>query len=252
MKPRSRIQVLAIPALLAAGTLAADEPSMLDKLKQGAAETVDKISTGAGSAANAVGQAVDKAAQRANETVEQTRYDLGDAATPAETRQKLDQMAEATLEQLFAKEPNAKRLFEASVGYAVFNTRQVEMLVAAGYGRGVAVDRETGQRTYMKMGSGGVGVGFGIGGFDVKLVILFENAFQFQKFITQGLDATAEAGTMTGERTDQLALRFDSNGRAIFVLTGEGWKVSAKLSGTKYWPDESLNQPQQEPAPAAQ
>jgi lipid-binding SYLF domain-containing protein len=237
------------PALIAATislALAADEPSMLDKLKAGAAQTMEKIGAGTGSAVNAIGQTVDKAAQRANATVEQTQYDLSDGATPAETRQKLDRMAEQTLAQLFEKEPDAKPLYDASVGYAVFNTRQVQMMVAAGYGRGVAVNRETQQRTYMKMGTGGVGVGFGIGGFDVKLVILFETDFQFQKFISQGLDATAEAGTMTGERADKLSLSFDNNGRAVFALTGEGWKVSAKLTGTKYWPDQGLNQDQQQ------
>jgi hypothetical protein len=54
------------------------------------------------------------------------------------------------------------------------------------------------------------------------------------------MDATAEAGTLTGDSKDELALRFD-DGRAVFVLTKKGWKVSAKLTGTKYWPDEGLN-----------
>ncbi|MGB5736741.1 MAG: hypothetical protein WBM40_20110, partial [Thiohalocapsa sp.] len=137
-------------------------------------------------------------------------------------------------------QPNARALFDASYGYAVFDSREVQYIAAAGYGRGVAVNRETDQHTYMKMGSGGVGISFGFGGFDTQYVILFENAFGFNKFVTQGLDATAEAGTITGDSKDQLALRFE-DGRAVFVLTKKGWKVSAKLSGTKYWPDAGLN-----------
>lgn len=91
------------------------------------------------------------------------------------------------------------------------------------------------------MGSGGVGVGFGLGGFATKTVILFETPFAFNKFVTQGTDASAEAGTMTGDQTDQLKFNFNDSGQAIFVLTGDGWKISAKLLATKYWPDQSLN-----------
>jgi len=221
----------------------AAEPSMLDKLKESAAETADKVGAATNKAANAVGGAVNQAVDRANETVEATKQDLGDSATPQQTRVKLDAMAERTLERLFAQRPAARQLFEASAGYAVFDTRQVELLIAAGYGRGVAVDRSSGERTYMKMGTGGVGIGVGLGGFDTQVVIFFENAFSFQKFVTQGLDATAEAGTITGESSDQIALRFD-DGRAVFVLTKEGWKLSAKLAGTKYWPDKALNAPE--------
>lgn len=243
MKHPVRVRsAVAIMALAAGSTLAvADEPTLLEKLKEGAAKTAEQIGTATSAATDAAGKALDKAAESANQTVESTKYDLADAATPEETRAKLDALTEETLEQLFAKEPAAKKLFDESAGYAVFVSRQVEMLVAAGYGRGVAVDRETDQRTYMKMGSGGVGVGFGLGGFATKTVILFETPFAFNKFVTQGTDASAEAGTMTGDQTDQLKFNFNDSGQAIFVLTGDGWKISAKLLATKYWPDQSLN-----------
>ena len=38
----------------------------------------------------------------------------------------------------------------------------------------------------------------------------------------------------------QLAMQFDE-GKAMFVLTGKGWKVAAKLTGSRYWPDDELN-----------
>ena len=220
------------------GTVAAE--SMFDGLKEKAAKAMEKVGETAGATADTVGKATNKAVETASETVESTQNALRDEDTPEQTRAKLDAMAEATLQRLFTDQPDTRALYDASVGYAVFDTRQVQYIAAVGYGRGVAVDNETDQHTYMKMGSGGVGVSFGFGGFDTQIVILFENAFAFNKFITQGLDATAEAGTMTGDSKDQLALRFD-DGRAVFVLTKKGWKVSAKLSGTKYWPDDGLN-----------
>ncbi|MCF7993085.1 MAG: hypothetical protein K9M02_21825 [Thiohalocapsa sp.] len=222
--------------------------SMFDNLKERAAKAAEAVGDTAAATVDAVGEVTGKAVDKLSETVETTKYDLRDEATPAQTRAKIDAMADATLQRLFEDQPAARGLFEASVGYAVFNTRQVEAGLTAGYGRGVAVDRSSGTRTYMKAGSGGVGVGLGYGGFSTQIVILFENAFAFNKFVTQGLDAGAEAGAMTGDDKQQLALHFE-DGRAVFMLTGSGWKVSAKLAGSKYWPDRALNASSGSPTP---
>lgn len=219
--------------------VAESEPSLFDDLKKQA-----------GDAADAVGQAAAKATDQVNETIDTTRKSLRDEATPEQTRAKLDEMSEATLKRLFQDQPATRDLFEASYGYAVFNTRQVAMVLAGAYGRGVAVNRETDAKTYMKMGSAGVGMGFGVGGFDVQVVIFFENAFTFNTFITQGLDATAEATTLAGSDKEDLRVGFQQ-GRASFVLTKDGWQVSAKLLGSKYWPDEALNERAAEAQPAS-
>lgn len=92
----------------------------------------------------------------------------------------------------------------------------------------------------MKMATAGAGLSFGLGGFASQLVILFENSSEFAKFVAQGLDATAEVGAMAGDDKDQLALRFNE-GKAVFVLTGKGWKIAAKLTGSRYRPDDELN-----------
>jgi S1-C subfamily serine protease len=241
MIEHNRPAACALAIALAAGLpAAASAQSMLDGLKEKAAKAAEKVGQTAGSAAEAVGKATNAVVEHANETVESTKEDLRDEPTPVETRAKLDAIADVALQRLFADEPDTKALFASSAGYAVFDTRQAAYVVTAGYGRGVAVNLDSGERTYMKMGSGGVGISLGFGGFDSQVVILFESAFAFNKFVVQGLDATAEAGTMTGEGKDQLALHFE-DGRAVFVLTQQGWKVSAKLSGTRYWPDVALN-----------
>jgi hypothetical protein len=236
-RQRSALLLALLLTLPAAG---ADTGSMLRGLKDKATEAAGQIGEAAGGAAEAVGKATETVVDRAKETVQSTRDDLRDEATPAETRAKLDAMAAATLERLFTERPEVRGLFDASAGYAVFDTRQVEWGVAAGYGRGVAVDLETGRHTYMRMGSGGLGVGVGIGGFDTQQVLLFEDAFAFHRFIVEGIDASAEAGTLAGDAQDQVAVQFH-DGRALFLLTQKGWKVSAKLAGNRYWPDAALN-----------
>ena len=237
---RRRQPLILLLAALVVLPASADTESLLRGIKEKAANAAGRVGEAAGDTAKAVGSATETVIDRAKETMEDARGDLRDEATPAETRAKLDAMAAATLERLFAERPEARALFDASAGYAVFDTRQVAWGVTAGYGRGVAVDRQTGQPTYMRVGSGGVGVGLGIGGFDTQLVLLFESAFAFHRFIAEGIDATAEAGTLAGDDKEQVAVQFH-DGRALFVLTQKGWKVSAKLAGNRYWPDEVLN-----------
>ena len=120
--------------------------------------------------------------------------------TPQETRDELDAMADETLSRLLVERPEAEGLLELSTGYAVFDTRKVVLFgLAAGAGRGVAVSRPTGQRIYMNMGTAGVGMSLGLGGFETQVVLLFQKEWDFNEFVTMGYDATAEAGTMFGE-----------------------------------------------------
>ena len=222
--------------------------SLLNDLKDKAAaaaakagEVTDQAGRAAGDAARTAGELGEKAVNKVKTTVDETAADLGDGATPAATRAKLDAMASQALDRLLAERPDVAPLVGASYGYAVFDTRQVKLGLAGGYGRGVAVDNTTGERTYMRMASAGVGVRLGFGGFDTQFVILFETPFAYHKFVTQGLDASAEASTMAGDKHERMALGFE-DGRAVFVLTQQGWKVAAGLTGSRYWPDKALNE----------
>lgn len=194
---------------------------------------------GATKAVQAVGDVAGKATGAVTDTIDSTKQSLSDEATPAQTRAKLDAMAETTLERLFVEEPGSRALFDRSAGFAVFDKREASFYVVAGYGRGVAVDARTGARTYMKMATTGAGLSFGLGGFASQVVILFEDSAVFHAFVANGLDAGAGVGAMAGEETETLGVRFD-DGKAVFVLTGKGWKVAAKLAGSRYWPDDGL------------
>jgi len=225
--------------LVAAATLANAEIS-LDSLKERGAKAAKKLGEKSETALEAAGEAAEKATGAVKESVDSTRKSLRDEATPEATRAKLDEMADATLTRLFAEEPGSRALFDRSAGYAVFDQREASFYVVAGYGRGVAVNSRTGSRVYMKMATTGAGMSFGLGGFESQLVILFEDSDALELFVARGLDATAEVGAMVGEEKDQLALRFNE-GKAAFVLTKKGWKIAAKLTGSRYWPDEELN-----------
>jgi lipid-binding SYLF domain-containing protein len=210
-------------------------------MKEDAAKAAKAIRETTKDALDATGKAAGKATDAVTDTVDSAQDSLGDEATPEETRKKLDVMAEATLQRLFAEESGSRDLFGCAAGYAVFDKREASFYVVAGYGRGVAVDAATGKRVYMKMATTGAGRGFGLGGFASQLVILFEDSATLEQFISQGMDASAEVGTMAGEDKERLALGFN-DGKAVFVLTGRGWKIAAKLTGSRYWPDDALNE----------
>ncbi|WP_299350321.1 hypothetical protein [uncultured Shimia sp.] len=219
----------------------ASSESLWNKVKKGASDagtavgnTANDVGTAVGNTANDVGTAIDN-------TVSSTSEMLSDEATPAETRARIDSGATRTLAALLAENPQAQILYDQSYGYAVFDARQVAILgAAAGYGRGVAVVKESGARSYMSMGTGGLGVAFGIGGFERQIVILFETAGHFDDFVRNGYDATAEASSMTGNDNDMEQARF-VEGRSFYYLSKNGWRVAATATGTKYWLDNDLN-----------
>ena len=223
--PTTRLALLtALIVTLAAGSQA---QSLRERMQQGAS----KVQQGAAGAAGRIGESVDSSVDL-----------MTNEPTPQETRAKLDAMADETLARLFAEQPEAAELFELSAGYAVFDTRKLVLFgLAAGAGRGVAVSRtEDARRIYMNMATGGVGMSLGLGGFETQVAILFKDVWDFDEFVAMGYDATAEAGSMFGDEKAEIGVRF-VDGRAIFVLTKQGWKVSATAAGTKYWADQNLN-----------
>ncbi|PZQ95602.1 MAG: hypothetical protein DI533_18295 [Cereibacter sphaeroides] len=215
---------------LAVGLLATVAPaqSLRDRLTEGASK---------------VGGVVKKTAQHVDQTVDSTINLAKNDPSPDITRAKLDTMAADTLLRLFAENPAAEVLYGQSAGYAVFDTRRATLIgVVAGFGKGVAVSNGTGQRTYMNMGTGGVGFAFGIGGFESQVVILFETDEIFDRFVHDGFDATAQAGSRMGDDEAHETLRF-VDGRSFFALDRRGWRVNASAAGTKYWAAPDLNAP---------
>ena len=223
--PTTRLALLT--ALIVALAAASQAQSLRERMQQGASK---------------VQQGIAGAAGRIEESVDFSVDLMTNEPTPQETRAKLDAMADETLARLFAEQPEAAELFELSAGYAVFDTRKLVLFgLAAGAGRGVAVSRtEDTRRIYMSMATGGVGMSLGLGGFETQVAILFKDVWDFDEFVSMGYDATAEAGSMFGDEKAEIGVRF-VDGRAIFVLTQQGWKVSATAAGTKYWADQNLN-----------
>lgn len=153
-------------------------------------------------------------------------------------RAKLDEMADEALNELFARTDKAKELFDQSYGWAVFDNMKIAFGFSGGGGNGVAVNKGTDIRTYMKMGT--VGVGFGLGGKKYQIVFLFQDQKTFTSFVEKGWQADATAQAVAGTAGAEVQSGF-SNGLAIYVLSDKGLMASADIAGTKYWKNKKLN-----------
>ena len=153
-------------------------------------------------------------------------------------RAAIDYMASETIDRLLSESPQAKQLFDQSAGYAVFDSIKVAVLLSGGGGVGVAIDRTSGERTYMKMGTAGIGLG--LGGQSYQIVFLFENERVLRQFVAKGWQADAAANAVAGTSGTNLDANF-THGVAVFQITNKGLMALADISGTKYWKHKKLN-----------
>jgi len=161
-----------------------------------------------------------------------------DATPAAQRRQEIDKSAQATLDSLLQTNATAKALYDKAVGYAVFNATKAGFLVSGGGGTGVAVDRATGKRTYMRMGLGGIGLG--IGAQKYALIALFETKEHFDKFLAGGWDSSATAEAAAAKEGAAARATF-MNGVAFYQITEKGLMAHADITGTKFWQVDDLN-----------
>ncbi len=147
-------------------------------------------------------------------------------------RSKIDARSSKVLDQVLADSANAKALYDKAMGYAVFDNTKAAFGISGGGGSGVAVDKATSTRTYMKMGT--AGIGFGIGVKKYQVIMLFENEKVFQNFVGHGWQADAQASATAGTKGVAAKTTFH-NGMAVFVKTKKGLMASVDVSGTKYW-----------------
>jgi lipid-binding SYLF domain-containing protein len=151
---------------------------------------------------------------------------------------KINETAKDALNGLFADHPKAKELYAKSYGWAAFNNLKLAFGFSGGGGNGVAVVKETGEKTYMKMGTVGVGIGLGINKYNV--IFLFQDSQTFNKFVNKGWQADAGATAASGKAAADVATNF-TNGMAIYQITDKGLMAAADIAGTKYWKNDKLN-----------
>ena len=155
----------------------------------------------------------------------------------AEKRATIDGMADEALQELFKKSGGAKGLYAEAAGYAVFDNLKIALGISGGGGSGVAVSKG-GEKVYMKMGTGGIGLG--LGGQKYQVIFLFEDEQTLSNFIEKGWKAEVSAQAAAASAGANVAASFH-DGIAYFQITDKGLIASADITGTKYWKNEKLN-----------
>ncbi len=153
-------------------------------------------------------------------------------------RMKIDETSKEALDELLAKNAKAKMLFDNSYGWAVFDNLKLAFGFSGGGGNGVAVAKASGDRTYMKMGT--AGIGFGLGANKYQVVFLFQDERTFENFVHSGWQADATASAVAGQSGAEAKTDF-VNGLAIYQITDTGLMAHADVAGTKYWKNKKLN-----------
>ena len=165
------------------------------------------------------------------------------AASPDADRAAIDQAAQQTLESLYAQQPSARRAIAESAGYAVFTDMSTKIFFAGGGGgKGVAVNRASGQETYMLMVSVSAGLGMGVS--KSHLVWVFESPDALANFINTGVELGADANLPVnpgaGGGLYDGAVEA-APGAWLYQLSDAGLVLELTVQGTKYFKDPDLN-----------
>ncbi len=164
-------------------------------------------------------------------------------ADTAGEKSEIRDMAQKTLARLYKEQPSARDAIARADGYAVFSSGGVNVFfVSAAYGSGVAHSNASGAETFMKMASGGVGLGLGIK--DYRLVFVFHTRKAYDQFVKSGWDFSgqADAAAKAGTSGDEMSGALDvMPGVSVYQLTESGLALQVTLQGTKYWTDSDLN-----------
>ena len=170
-----------------------------------------------------------------------------DGDNPDEQRKTIQTMKQDTLNDLYTYHPAAKESVANAVGYAVFSNTGINLLLlSTANGWGVAHNNETGKETYMKMWSGGVGIGAGVK--DFRGVFVFTTKDAFETFVESGWQAgaQADAAAKAGEKGGAADSSIDvAPGVELYQLTKNGIAVQVTVQGTKYWKNDDLNEPKE-------
>jgi lipid-binding SYLF domain-containing protein len=97
-----------------------------------------------------------------------------EASAKTEKRAAIRKESQTTLAKLYKAQPGAKAALQKAVGYAAFDNFGMNLFViSTASGKGMVVDKASKKETFMKMVSGGVGLG--LGAKDFRVVLVFES-----------------------------------------------------------------------------
>ncbi len=163
--------------------------------------------------------------------------------SPEEIRAKLDEMSEQVLERMYEKYPSSEKAVQLSYAYCTISASSVKWgFYGDDHGRGVAVNKQTDERIYMKMKEMSLGINFGAKEYDLLFVIVNKEAWD--RFISGnikfGSEVSAQASDgVNGDTFTNAAIV--ANGVWVYQLDKKGLAVEFSLKGARISPYRTLN-----------
>lgn len=163
--------------------------------------------------------------------------------TIAEQKATVQKMSDDSLQEFYAKNPDLKQKISQAAGYAIFKDFGVDIFIpSTESGWGMVYNKATGEKTFMKMFSLGVGLGMGIR--DFRALFVFNDQDNITKFIHSGwgLGIQGNAVFRFGDVGDGFAGAAEiSPGVTLYKITRNGIALHATVQGTKIWNNENMN-----------
>ena len=163
------------------------------------------------------------------------------AGSPAEDRKEYIAMKNKTLSDLYKIRPGVKAEIAEAPGYAVFSNANINLIFAS-FGGGYGVVQPKGAKpVYMRMAE--VGIGFGLGVKDFRIIFVFHDKATMNKFIKIGWEfgAQVDAAAKTSDKGAAIGGEIVIDGITIYQLTEAGLALQATIKGTKFWKNDKLN-----------
>jgi lipid-binding SYLF domain-containing protein len=162
--------------------------------------------------------------------------------TVEQKRAAVQTMRNEVLNELYIQKPDVRDQVATSVGYAVFSNANVNLILASfGGGYGLVHNNASGADTYLRLGE--IGIGFGAGIKDFRLVMVFHNQDALQRFMDYGVavGAQADAAAVANDQGGAVGGELTLDNITVYQITEAGLALQATVKGTKYWRDPELN-----------
>lgn len=162
--------------------------------------------------------------------------------TVEDRRLAVQDMKTEVLNTLYSNKPDVRMQLPDAAGYAVFSNANVNLIFASvGGGYGLLRDNRSGQDIYMKMGE--LGLGFGAGVKDFRIVMVFHTAEALDRFLENGIafGAQADAAAVADEQGVAFGGEVTVDNITIYQMTQSGLALQATIKGTRFWEDDELN-----------
>jgi lipid-binding SYLF domain-containing protein len=160
----------------------------------------------------------------------------------AKKQAEVKQATEASLQKFYQADPKLRDAVAKAPGYAVFTTYGLSFIVGGAGGKGLAVDNQTKQATYMDMAQ--ASAGFQVGAAQSETLILFKTPAAFRNFVDKGWEASGSGAAQAGAGGKSVGTAQTQGfipDSTAYTLTKNGLQAGIAVAGTKYWKDKELN-----------